>query len=472
MGYARPVLYPFLLSLYFVLLVFSENLGEAFVGQIVRPALVLLFATGLLLLLFAKVFKSVDKAAFVTALLLVFIFTIPDLEGFLPRTVSRHKTILLILEIAGFLAVTMLMLRTVKDWSKIRQTLNIVVGVMLSLTLYRIGSYGLSAGGFIFEPEPQRQAVSADGFRRPDSVSPDIYFLLVDGYARADTLQDYFGYDNSDFIAFLEESGFQVAQNSLSNYHNTRVAIPTVLNFEYMANQSGFKEDLTEDYRVFLSAKTFNNRTASILRELGYRVVTIRSTGHYVRTADSEEFMPTDNWFMLNEFESAVLDTTLLPRVFNKRNFRRLLIKMHMEQLPTAEEFSRNLVNYDRERVDFVIDEISRQAAREGPVFLIAHIMAPHHPFIYDREGNVPDISPWMFGEREYFAVNANAYADQVHYLNKLLRTTINNILSQSGKPPIIILQGDHGLRLTLLENRELDEQKQVETCLSARAFF
>jgi len=38
--------YPFLLSLYFVLFIFSENLGEAFLGQIIRAVHVLLLATG------------------------------------------------------------------------------------------------------------------------------------------------------------------------------------------------------------------------------------------------------------------------------------------------------------------------------------------------------------------------------------------------------------------------------------------
>jgi len=407
----------------------------------------------------------------VTALLLTFIFVVPDLEGFLPVSVRGHKTLLLIFEMLGFVAVTGLLLRAVKGWVIVGKTLSILVGVMLVLTLYRIGSYGVSDGGFIIEPVPQRKTVSVEGFRRPDGVPPNIYYLLVDGYTRADTLLDYYGYDNSEFIDFLEEKGFQVAHNSFANYHNTRVAVPTVLNFEYMASQSGFKENVTEDYRVFLNDKTFNNRTASILRELGYRVVTIRSTGHYVRTADSEELLPESNWFMPNEFESAVLDTTLLPRIFNKRNFRKLIRKIYYGGKASFEDMSRDLVNYDRERVDFVIEEISRQASREGPVFLIAHIMVPHHPFIYDVDGNVPDISPWMFGEREYFAVNARAYVDQVDYLNKLLRDMVNNILSQSVTPPIIILQGDHGLRLTLLENRGLDEKIQAELACPRELF-
>jgi len=464
MSYVRPVLYPFLLSLYFVLLVFSENLGEAFLGQAIRSVLVLLAATGLLVLLFTKVFNSADKAAFVTASLLLFIFTVPDLEGLVPRAVSRHKVLLLAIETVGLLAIIALTLRAVKHWPIVNQALNVTAGVMLLLALYRIGSYGISAEGFIFEPTPEVMMVSTEGFQRPDGVPPNIYYLIVDAYTRADTLQDYFGYDNSEFIEFLEEKGFQVSHNSVANYHKTKLAVPSVLNFEYLADEDGFTEEHPQGVQILLAQKTFNNKVASILRQLGYRVVTV-GKGKHVRIAHAEKLSLADSWLTSNEFELALLGTTLLPRFFNVPQFLWLL---SAEKENVFVEMSRGWLYADRHRVDFVIQEVSRQVSGEGPMFLIAHIMAPHPPFVYDREGNVPDISQFLWGKREHFGANARAYADEVHYLNILLRNMIENILDNSETAPIIILQGDHGLRLTRAEmtpreSRSLDVRKQVE---------
>src|SRR5687768_10105932 len=37
------------------------------------------------------------------------------------------------------------------------------------------------------------------------SVKRDIYFIVVDGYARSDILQEIFGFDNSEFITYLQD---------------------------------------------------------------------------------------------------------------------------------------------------------------------------------------------------------------------------------------------------------------------------
>ena len=86
MLFQRP-LYPFLLSLYVVFFVFSENLGEAFVGQIGRSIGVLLLLTGLLLLLLTRVFRSRDRGAFVTALILALIYMHFGLRGLVAEPV-------------------------------------------------------------------------------------------------------------------------------------------------------------------------------------------------------------------------------------------------------------------------------------------------------------------------------------------------------------------------------------------------
>ena len=80
-------------------------------------------------------------------------------------------------------------------------------------------------------------------------------------------------------------------------------------------------------------------------------------------------------------------------------------------------------------------------AKTKGPTFAFAHIVCPHPPYAFDRAGILPK-QRWTKTNAEYERVS---YADQLHYVNKLVMQTVDRILADSSTPPIIILQADHG---------------------------
>ena len=51
-----------------------------------------------------------------------------------------------------------------------------------------------------------------------DSSRPDIFYVILDGYASRGTLSTHFGFDNSEFLDSLAARGFYVANQSRSNY--------------------------------------------------------------------------------------------------------------------------------------------------------------------------------------------------------------------------------------------------------------
>jgi hypothetical protein len=442
----NKVLYPFILCFYFVSFIFAENLGQVYLGDAVRPIVVVLLVAGTTLLLFRVIFRSFDRAAFVTTLLLTLIFIYAGLARLMAGLLGKNMLVLFAAEIVALGVIGFITLRTVTDWKKLNQTLNLITGVLLAMALYRIGSYGMSDEGVIIAPPVERQAVSVEGFERPAGKLPNIYYLLVDGYTRSDTLQDYFGYDNTDFLGYLRDTGFKVADKSVANYNLTAMALSSQLNMEYLGDEDGFKEAHPKGSAHLIDEKIFNNRVAAVLKNLGYRVITLRSNYKFVVTRDAENLILDDGGVELSAFESALLKTTVLPRISGKFG---------------KEVFSK------RDKVEFVLDSISQRAAEPDPTFLIAHIMVPHHPFIFDRNGELPDQEAQDFGMPANLSDDVRGYADQVHYLNGVLRNLIDDILANSEIPPIIILQGDHGLRLTWWEKMQLDEQEQLEdVCL------
>jgi hypothetical protein len=65
---------------------------------------------------------------------------------------------------------------------------------------------------------------------------PDVYYIVLDGYGRADVLSSIFNYDNSEFIEFLKEKGFYVGERSHSNYIETYLSLTSSLNLVHSAD--------------------------------------------------------------------------------------------------------------------------------------------------------------------------------------------------------------------------------------------
>ena len=82
-------------------------------------------------------------------------------------------------------------------------------------------------------PDPRRTA-RAVNVTPGSGGRPDIYYLILDGYARSDVMNDLFHFDNSPFLDRLELMGFFVAHGSTANYCQTPLSLSSSLNFEYL----------------------------------------------------------------------------------------------------------------------------------------------------------------------------------------------------------------------------------------------
>ena len=69
------------------------------------------------------------------------------------------------------------------------------------------------------------------------SALPDIYYIVLDGYPRSDSLAHYFDFDNSSFPQALRERGFYIADASHSNYTMTFLSIASSLNMRYVTRE-------------------------------------------------------------------------------------------------------------------------------------------------------------------------------------------------------------------------------------------
>lgn len=89
----------------------------------------------------------------------------------------------------------------------------------------------------------------------------------------------------------------------------------------------------------------------------------------------------------------------------------------------------------------------------QGPKFVFAHILAPHDPFVFDEEGNSAyRRTPFSMNNDPEFTAGygwdeySMAYVAELKYLHREVLNLVKTIINESDTPPVIILQGDHGI--------------------------
>jgi len=251
--------------------------------------------------------------------------------------------------------------------------------------------------------------------------SPDIYYIIVDAYGRADILKEIYGIDNSEFLSYLGEKGFYVADESFANYPQTALSLSSSLNFMYL---DGLVERIGEgtSNRQPLEAMIKNNRFFRYLRDRGYTLVSFSSGYGPTDITDADVYMAPRRPWKLTEFQEALVMLTPLSM------------------------FSKVRSDFHRDRVTYALNHIADAAQVDGPALVLAHITAPHFPFIFDADGH-PIQPPRGIGNREDYSYDEyiEGYRNQLTFITERLQVTVEEILSHSAEPPIIILQADHG---------------------------
>lgn len=298
---------------------------------------------------------------------------------------------------------------------------------------------------------------------RPAQIAdplPDIYYLVLDAYARDDVLREIYSYDNSAFLGELIDRGFQVDPHAVANYTHSELSMASSLNLRHLDDLPEFlrSSDLIADEGAIRGAAAELIQLSSLrntLEELGYTSVSYDSG--YVRTRmdRAQRFIQNpaietvSTWQIGLEF--LLLDTTM----------GRGLVQLLGPQLSPHTR----LFEAHRQRVLFTLESLADFAEAPGDYFVFAHVISPHVPFVFDAEGNPVDSrDPYtLLDVRGGDPDNIRMYADQLHYLNGRVLAAIDAIMAASDTPPIIVLQSDHGGKVY----REPDPPLEIRMRLS-----
>lgn len=413
------ILYPFYLAAFPVLFLFVHNRGA--VDDYSEGVVMLLAAVGgtaVLLFSLRALLKDTQKAGLITALFVVLFFFYGhvyeaaysyaiDLFPF-----TRHRYLLPAFGLFFALAVygvTKMRAHIVA----LPRILNTATLVLVLIPLLQLGAHELQLSITTAPPQaninvPSQEEQEAAGF-------PDIYYIILDTYARSDVLQNEYGYDNSEFVDYLREKGFYIAEESLSNYGGTNLSLPSSLNAEYLHTLfEGAEQVSFED----LVTMTRNNHVMRFLDSKGYTTVHF---GHYHIPTEYNEY--ADINFEVGRYGSAfsqlVLRTTILA--------------------PFLQSSFETALRYD---ILELFEILGKLPERDGPKFVFAHVLSPHHPYIFGPDGEEVMYTPFELRDKETLK---KAYTEQLAFVNRKIREAVDAILEQSERPPVIVIQADHG---------------------------
>jgi hypothetical protein len=258
--------------------------------------------------------------------------------------------------------------------------------------------------------------------------SPDIYYIVLDEFAGFQAMREYWQYEGvNDFVSFLKNRGFFVAEESHSSSTSTLHEMATRLNYqEYPSEETSLRTYFSD---------IADNRVMRYLKSRGYSTVVFDETNmpysaaksvkaDYLYEYDSPsvpEGQRGEYGFYFDEFGELVVDNTMLYAF--SQNYRR----------------NNRVVSKHNSMISFTVDHIASKEA-PSPKLVYVHLMLPHFPFVFDRNGDITDHDQ---------PTNWNHYLENYIYSITVAEAMINNILTEANvnNPPVIILQSDHGAR-------------------------
>ncbi|MDQ3879605.1 MAG: hypothetical protein M3295_00765 [Chloroflexota bacterium] len=407
-----------LFAAYPVLFLFSQNIAEQLsLEPLLFPLVLAVAGAAVLLVVLRVVFRDWRRAAIACSVAVALFFAYGHVWNAVADTFHLHRYLLAVwaaIVVAGVILAWRLPRRALPPATL---ALNVASGVLVALNLVPIVGFQLNG---ITAPVSAREAPAASA--AVTGRRPDIYYLIFDRYAGAQTLERVYGFDNSGFLDELERRGFYVARDSTANYLKTALSLASSLDMDYLdlpalEAQADSEEDWKPIYRKLTSAEAVQN----FVKARGYTYVHLGSPFQFTATNSAADL--TLRRTEESEFSRVLLDTTLV----------RAASVFFPEQAadPGMRWWLHTRYQFDR------LEDLAHQP---GPKFVFAHFILPHPPFVFDRDGNFLTKADQEARGRE------RGFREQVEYANRRILELLDVLLSgPEDQRPVVILQADEG---------------------------
>ena len=363
----QVVIHPVLFSLYPAALLYSANAGLVDFQDVIGAALASVCLGVLFWWVVTHFISDYKRAGLIVTASIIVIFSF---EAFCQQLLKEFQgnflgDLAVIISWALLAVGIVFVLSSRHLTNQLTYSMNIL-GTLLCCILLMIPAAQRVRTAQARELLPDRQVWDADAHVAPQNVDVrDIYYIVLDGYGRADVLQQEYGFQSAGLVEFLERRAFVVAKKSMANYPFTLVSMASSLNFSYLQDMVGDRLSLHQDYR-FIRELLRDSRVLRFLRSAGYSVVTVHCTNTSLNLGDRG--VEIGRWWQPNFFGTRVWGMTPFPWLMRKAGWP-ILYDLH------------------RMRILEAFEKLSEAAKLPGPKFVYSHIFVGHPPFVFGPKG-------------------------------------------------------------------------------------
>ncbi|HEV7407782.1 MAG TPA: sulfatase-like hydrolase/transferase [Bradyrhizobium sp.] len=248
---------------------------------------------------------------------------------------------------------------------------------------------------------------------------PNVYFMILDAYGRADTLKLALDFDNDRFLGELERLGFFIPRHSVSNYPATSASVASMLSLDYPEAA----EKLEPGFATFRRELMGANPVVEKFKAEGYKYILVPGGIWTKISCGGEEDLCLEKTRPL-EMERALTSLTPIP----------LLLGMGLSSrwhAPTPDEY------LEPDDIFGLFGGQMRELQR--PFFMMVHFPGIHDG-IYNK-----DCSKGTRGSPVLYNSEAvSRYTASVNCTNRQVLDLVGRIVAED-PDAIILLTGDHG---------------------------
>lgn len=297
--------------------------------------------------------------------------------------------------------------------------------VILLVMIGTVGPIQL-AMAVMSRPPPSIETVGSSRITKDAVMTPDVWFVVVDGYPAGHTMASELGISENGLVTDLRGMGFVVNPNTLSPYAMTHLSIPAMLDLRYPA-EDGLVLTIS-DAAVLEDIVGGESATARFFDTAGYHSTMVESGWHFSRCGENVDTCVRAP--MLDEMAGVLLDSSIAHAV---------------ARVGKDDAFHRGAVHS--------LNWLSKNAgvySRNGrPDFVFVHVLAPHAPYFFDAQCGTVESSPATQGmqldPRSVGPANAEdrwaSLAGQVACVDD----SVASAISQLSPEDVVMVAGDHG---------------------------
>ena len=433
-------LHPFLFSIFPVIFIFSINSQEIkFEEVFIFLSIVLILTFGVVFGL-ASIFRNKKAAGFVASIGFFLFFLYGHIYNLVTSSIEIRHIFVMSVFIGFFIISIIYFARTQRKLNDATKIVNGIAVVLIIISGTNIisdniqGNYSLDIISTPQEIKPISSQISE---------KPDVYYIILDAYAGEDVLNDYFGYDNNEFISFLKENNFYVVPSAQTNYPTTTLSLASSLNMKHLECVQGLESCITPGIAYQMIQ---NNEVMKKFNGEGYTIINSYSGWPPTRNFDIADSNLCGRY-------SGIMNSELVITVISNSILNPIYVKLFED--------------VKREQILCVLSELEEVHHKyDEPIFVFSHLLLPHSPYVFGPNGE--EVSPEKLEIAwEGLENDKEGYLNQLKFANKKFTQIITRILAESEIPPIIIIQGDHGLKSKIEDwskptDKELQERFSI----------